>query len=801
MSNLWDCEKVIQEFENNLKSRTHEHAKKLIKKSKMGKVRGALQTKGKKPGSSKMSKVSTSHKREIHLVQTHLGTKTNQATNEKSAMKKGHSPAKEKKSETCSPTLKTVLKLKTKAKPKKKRKHDEKESPKSRGVKKLSFISKKAKNTKYCPGKFKKIATVQQVDDQQVHVNGEASFLIRKNAGENITPSKEKKVLKVHKVSDKKNKESVIKTSKSTSKSDSLKKKSLPENISIFNKNKKEEKKEVTSSAKNTPKKLELMSKAINVKKSKSPILGGKVLKISVEKFNGSPDITQMGLSPNEKTTSGKKAGKVTSTPKAKSRNAQNSHEIKSKKRKREKQDEVFVVTDSDTDDDDVLYSLAEVDTPIENVSKYSPKLMSDLDSTAAKDGSVNFKKFSVKKVKKSASTSGQSQAEPSGISKAKRMRLIDSMKHKKHNSATRPISPTPLFTTVKPITANYVKPSSSDSPASLDKYDHGEMSHYQYIPATVIPISPSSMTYQVILDNLHTQLQPKKGVKRKETDSVTITAASAGDVERRLSIRQSECAFRYKEIVVKKCQKYTQIWLNTHTTMKNALNPQVIQEAMAALNSAKYDDSSLVMFSGLGNVFCSGIDLHFLISGDRRMAARQMVDALREFTKALIMFSKPIVAVVTGPAIGLGMTMLPLCDVVYASDKATFYLPYAQLGQTPEGCATYTLPQAMGMAMANELLMGSRKITAIEACQLGLVSQVFWPTSMMQEVIPRIQNMAVLSSKALETTKLLIRSHQRTKLDLTNESESNLLLERWLSPECQKSIEEYIANEKNYSF
>jgi len=49
-------------------------------------------------------------------------------------------------------------------------------------------------------------------------------------------------------------------------------------------------------------------------------------------------------------------------------------------------------------------------------------------------------------------------------------------------------------------------------------------------------------------------------------------------DVERRMSVRQSECAYRYKEIVVKKCNKYTQIWLNTHTKMKNSLNPQVCQ-------------------------------------------------------------------------------------------------------------------------------------------------------------------------------------------------------------------------------
>lgn len=74
----------------------------------------------------------------------------------------------------------------------------------------------------------------------------------------------------------------------------------------------------------------------------------------------------------------------------------------------------------------------------------------------------------------------------------------------------------------------------------------------------------------QVLLDNLPHQLHPKKS-KTKATET-----EAAEDIERRVSVRASECAFRYKEIVIKKCHKYTQIWLNTHTKMKNALNPLV---------------------------------------------------------------------------------------------------------------------------------------------------------------------------------------------------------------------------------
>lgn len=65
--------------------------------------------------------------------------------------------------------------------------------------------------------------------------------------------------------------------------------------------------------------------------------------------------------------------------------------------------------------------------------------------------------------------------------------------------------------------------------------------------------------------------------------------------------------------------------------------------------------------------------------------------------------FPKPIVAGVNGNAMGLGVTMLPLFDMVIANDKAEFYLPYAKLGQVPEGGATYTFPNLFGKLQVSE--------------------------------------------------------------------------------------------------
>ncbi|XP_048755250.2 chromodomain Y-like protein isoform X2 [Ostrea edulis] len=474
----------------------------------------------------------------------------------------------------------------------------------------------------------------------------------------------------------------------------------------------------------------------------------------------------------------------------------------KSNKRKAEADFCIIESSTSDTDDEPLFnmkvkkLKKSSSESPLSKKrdgKKISPKSKSGQNNNNH-SGKVKSKQMTLHEVKRKLEV----RVQPLGSSpKSKKIRLIDSKKDKEM-AKVRPVSPSTSYTTVKPVTisgvgvVNLVVDGERATPLC------GDVPGNQYLPS-VIPVSPSSVSYKSLLDNMPLSLLAKKSGGKKK-DSEDTSEDDQEKVERRISIRQSECAYRYKDIVVRKCQRYSQIWLNTHTKIKNVLNPQVIQEILQALNSAKYDDSSLILFSGLGNVFCNGVDLMFLLSGERRVVVRQMVDALRDFTKALITFPKPVIAVVNGPAVGLGMAMLPLCDIVYASDKATFYLPYSSLSQTPEGCASYTLPQSVGMAMANELLLGGRKVTAIEACQLGLVSQVFWPTSMMQEVIPKIQNIALNSAKALETTKLLLRSHQRTKLELTCESESNILLERWQSSECQKSIQAFLNKEEIYS-
>lgn len=73
---------------------------------------------------------------------------------------------------------------------------------------------------------------------------------------------------------------------------------------------------------------------------------------------------------------------------------------------------------------------------------------------------------------------------------------------------------------------------------------------------------------------------------------------------------------------------------------------------------------------------------------------------SFRDFVLAFIHFKKPIVVAINGPALGLGASILPLCDVVWASERAWFQLPCAAIHLTPSGCSSYTFPQILGVAM-----------------------------------------------------------------------------------------------------
>nr|XP_054401335.1 testis-specific chromodomain protein Y 1-like [Pongo abelii] len=160
-----------------------------------------------------------------------------------------------------------------------------------------------------------------------------------------------------------------------------------------------------------------------------------------------------------------------------------------------------------------------------------------------------------------------------------------------------------------------------------------------------------------------------------------------------------------------------------------------------------------------------------------------------------VIQFKKPIVVSVNGPAIGLGASILPLCDLVWANEKAWFQTPYMTFGQSPDGCSTITFQKMMGKASANEMLFAGRKLTARESCAKGLVSQVFLSGTFAQEVMIQIKELASYNQIVLEESKALVCCNIKLELEQANERECEVLRKIWSSAQGIESMLKYVEN------
>ncbi|XP_034039611.1 enoyl-CoA delta isomerase 2, mitochondrial [Thalassophryne amazonica] len=267
--------------------------------------------------------------------------------------------------------------------------------------------------------------------------------------------------------------------------------------------------------------------------------------------------------------------------------------------------------------------------------------------------------------------------------------------------------------------------------------------------------------------------------VAAEGTDSTHVAAQSTGS------------GTNYNTLLVTTEDSITTIKLN-RPGKKNAITTEMYSEIINALEQAARDDSVLTVFTGAGDFYCSGNDLtNFtkIPEGGVEKMAREAGALLRKYVNAYIDFPKPLVAVVNGPAVGISVTVLGLFDLVYATERATFHTPFSQLGQSPEGCSSYTFPRIMGVAKASEMLLFNKKLTAVQACDLGLVTEVFPDSSFQSEVWTRLKTYAKLPRNSVALSKQLIRSLQKERLHSTNDAEVERLIERWTSDECFNAV------------
>ena len=194
----------------------------------------------------------------------------------------------------------------------------------------------------------------------------------------------------------------------------------------------------------------------------------------------------------------------------------------------------------------------------------------------------------------------------------------------------------------------------------------------------------------------------------------------------------------------------------------KNAITGEMYEQFVAHLGTAAADPAvRAVLITGAGGTFTAGNDLKDF--ANPRFA--QADSPVLSFMQGLAAFEKPAVAAVQGLAVGIGVTMLLHCDLVYAADDASFSMPFTGLGLVPEFASTYLLPLVAGRVRAAEKLLLGKPFPAHEAVVMGIANAVLPAT----EVLPHAQKVAraftSLPPGAVRDTKRLLREAQAAQV------------------------------------
>lgn len=269
---------------------------------------------------------------------------------------------------------------------------------------------------------------------------------------------------------------------------------------------------------------------------------------------------------------------------------------------------------------------------------------------------------------------------------------------------------------------------------------------------------------------------------------------------EEKTAAAQTDSGQKYKNLLIT-CENGLRTITLNRPEKKNAITKEMYEEWIESLKEAAEDPGTVITaITGSGDYYCSGNDLSNFTNIDPSKMHESSKEAgvlLNRFVSAFIDFPKPLVAVVNGHAIGVCVTVMALFDAVYASDMATFHTPFSALGQSPEGCSTYTFPKIMGPAKANEMLLFNKKITAQQAFDVGLVAEVIPANSFQQKIWPKLQAHAKLPVKSLVYSKALTRDMEKDILHKVNDAECDRLVERWTSEDCINAIVNFFNRKK----
>jgi enoyl-CoA hydratase/carnithine racemase len=208
----------------------------------------------------------------------------------------------------------------------------------------------------------------------------------------------------------------------------------------------------------------------------------------------------------------------------------------------------------------------------------------------------------------------------------------------------------------------------------------------------------------------------------------------------------------------------------------KNSFTLEMIDQWKAFLQRAQADaDVGAVVVTGNGGSFCAGADLSIIESLNEKGSAQAwkalLWERVHQIAFTLETMDKPVIAAVSGVAVGAGLDMALMCDMRFAARSATLSEGYIRIGAVPGDGGCWFLPRLVGIAKALELLLSGEFVGAEEAHRIGMVNRVYDDAELEAQTQAYAEKLVAHSPLALRTIKRAayqgLRMDMRTSLDL----------------------------------
>ncbi len=230
----------------------------------------------------------------------------------------------------------------------------------------------------------------------------------------------------------------------------------------------------------------------------------------------------------------------------------------------------------------------------------------------------------------------------------------------------------------------------------------------------------------------------------------------------------------------------------------KNALTVAMYQAMTHALLAAQADASvRSVLITGQPGIFTSGNDIEDFIGRPPENGSNALNSPVFQFMQALATCEKPVIAAVTGAAIGIGTTLLLHCDLVYVSDEARLAMPFVSLGLVPEFAASLIVPRLMGHVKAAEKLMLGEPFTPQDAVDMHIANAVLPAGEVVSHARRVAERFNALPPGAVRDTKRLMKKASAAEVIDTIAVEGAIFSSRLRSPEAMEAFQAFFQKRK----